>query len=142
MGQESLGIARDLGATLSARAITVVAGTVLAAWTLLKLRSRLLLASLGSIFLSISAGLIVFGFTPGMFNRLARALGVYYPPLLYMILAVVILMMLNVHLAARVSALDVRCRRIVQELAIQAADRGEQSGKSESESRRLSKPSV
>jgi hypothetical protein len=118
------------GATLSARVVTGVTGLVLAGWTLFRLRNRSLLASLGSIFLSVSAGLILFAFVQRPFNSLAQTLGIYYPPLLYLIVAVTVLMMMSIHMAARISALDVKYRRIIQEIALQKALEADAAGDS------------
>ena len=124
MNPAVLSLAHQPGATPGARVLVAVAGVALAVWTLSMLRSRSLLVSLGSIFLSVSGGLVVFAVSPSVFNQLSYAVGVYYPPLLYLILAVLVLMMLNVHLAARLSALDMRFRRIVQDVALHRALEG------------------
>jgi hypothetical protein len=78
---------------------------------------------LGGIFMTIGFGLIGFAVTPGVFDQFAYLLGVKYPPLVYLIFALILLLALNVHLAARVSLLDLRCRKLAQELAIQTVER-------------------
>jgi hypothetical protein len=112
------------GATIGARVLVLVLGLVLLAWTIANLRRRALLISMGSLFLAIGLLLILFGIVPNVFNQIAYGLGVQYPPLLYLIGAVVLLMLINVHLASRLSEVDLRCRRLAQELALRAADRG------------------
>jgi hypothetical protein len=106
------------GATIQARLFVLLLGVVLSAWTMAKLRDRRLLVALGSVFLAISAGLMLFAAFPASFDALSYRLGVKYPPLLYVILAVVALLAVNIVLAARLSVLDVRCRRLAQELAL------------------------
>ena len=110
-----------LGATIGARVFVLVLGAILVAWTLANLRRRLLLISMGSLFLAIGFLLILFGIVPNVFNQIAYGLGVQYPPLLYLIGAVVLLMLINVHLASRLSVVDLRCRRLAQELALSKA---------------------
>jgi len=110
-----------LGPTVTARALVLVAGLLVGGWTLHKLRSRGLLVPLGSLFLSAAAILICFSAFPGIFDQLAHALGVDYPPVLYLAGLAVLLMLLTIQLAARVSTLDIRCRRLTQELALRNA---------------------
>jgi hypothetical protein len=109
------------GASPGARMFVFVLGLVLIGWTFGNLRKRALLISMGSLFLAIGVLLIGFGIVPGVFNQISYTLGVQYPPLLYLIGAVVLLMLINVHLATRLSLVDIRCRRLAQELALREA---------------------
>jgi peptidoglycan/LPS O-acetylase OafA/YrhL len=118
-------MAQQTGATPHARIFIFLTGVLLLVWTLSKLRNRSLLVSLGSIFVSMAAGLIAFAIVPDLFNEFSYFAGVHYPPLLYLIGAVVVLTMLSVHLAARLSMLDVRCRRMAQQMALDDALRRE-----------------
>lgn len=113
----------ETGATGHARVIIFAFGLFLCAWTISRLGRRSLLVPLGGIFVTISFGLMGFAVIPGLFDQFAYLLGVKYPPLVYLIFALILLLALNVHLAARVSTLDLRCRRLAQEVAIQTADR-------------------
>jgi hypothetical protein len=113
----------DTGATGHARLIIMIFGVLLCLWTVSRLGKRSLLVPLGGLFLTISLGLIGFAIIPGVFDQFAYFLGVKYPPLVYLILALIVLLALNVHLAARVSLLDVRCRRLAQDLAIHTAEK-------------------
>jgi hypothetical protein len=113
----------DTGATGPARVIILLFGLFLCAWTVARLGRRSLLVPLGGLFMTIGCGLIGFAVAPGVFDQFAYLLGVKYPPLMYLIFALIALLALNVHLAARVSLLDIRCRRLAQELAIAAAER-------------------
>jgi len=110
-----------LGPTIAARTLILVSGLLVCGWTLYKLRRRGLLVPLGSLFLSTGAILISFSVFPGVFDRLAHALGIDYPPVLYLVGLAILLMLLTIQLAARVSVLDIRCRRLTQELAIRDA---------------------
>ncbi|MGA2186660.1 MAG: DUF2304 domain-containing protein [Bryobacteraceae bacterium] len=109
------------GVSLGGRVITLLCGIILAYWSFSKLRDRRVLVSTCSIFISIAAGLILFGLFPDFFDAVARAAGVKYPPLFYLVITVIVFLVLNVHLAARLSIIDRRCRRVVQELAISVA---------------------
>jgi len=113
----------ETGATGHARIVIFAFGVLLLLWTVSRLGKRSLLVSLGGVFMTVGAGLIGFAIVPGAFDQFAYLLGVKYPPLIYLIVALIALLALNVHLAARVSLLDVRCRRLAQEIAIQATQR-------------------
>ena len=114
-----------LGPPIAARIVILVLGLLVCGWTLHKLRRRGLLVPLGSLFLSTGAILIAFSAFPGVFDRLAHAMGIDYPPALYLAGMAILLMLLTVQTAARVSVLDVRCRRLTQELALQDARKAE-----------------
>ncbi|HLK46798.1 MAG TPA: DUF2304 domain-containing protein [Bryobacteraceae bacterium] len=114
-----------VGPTASARLLVFIAGLLVCGWTLHKLRRRGLLVPLGSLFLTASGILICFSAFPRVFDRLAFALGVDYPPVLYLAGLAVLLMLLTIQLAARLSVLDVRCRRLTQELALRDAARAD-----------------
>jgi Uncharacterized conserved protein (DUF2304) len=82
-----------------------------------------LLLSIGSIFTAVGLGLVGFAAVPTLFDRVAYAVGVKYPPLLYLILLLLCLSGLLLHLASRISLLDTRCRRLTQELALRDVER-------------------
>lgn len=111
-----------VGPTITARMLILLLGVLVCAWTLHRLRRRGLLIPLGTLFLTTGAGLVAFSAFPNVFDRLAHLLGIDYPPVLYLVGLVTLLVLLIVQLAARVSVLDVRCRRLAQELAIRDAE--------------------
>jgi hypothetical protein len=110
----------ETGATGHARVVIFIFGLLLIFWTISRLGKRSLMVSLGGVFFTAGAGLIGFAIVPGVFDQLAYLLGVKYPPLIYLIIALIALLALNVHLAARISLLDLHCRRLAQEIAMQA----------------------
>jgi hypothetical protein len=87
-------------------------------WALAKLRRRSLLAPTCSLFLAIGGVFILFASFPNTFDRLSYLVGVRYPPVLYLMGCVLALILMIIHLAARMSLLDERCRRIAQEIAL------------------------
>jgi hypothetical protein len=101
-----------------ARGFTLTLGLGLGLWSLTKLRSRSLLVSICSVFIAIALGLISFSVTPGLFDTFAYAVGVQYPPLAYLVVTILILMVTILMLAIKVSTVDERCRRLAQELAL------------------------
>ena len=103
---------------LEARVLILLCGLGLCVWSLLKLRRRSLLVPTCSLFLTVGGAFILFAAVPGFFDRLARLSGISYPPVLYLIGCVVILIVMIIHLASRLSLIDERCRRIAMELAL------------------------
>lgn len=111
----------ELGASLNARLFALCSGAALCLWTLHKLRKRSLLIPICSLLVAIGAGLMVFAIAPGAFNSLSYAVGVKYPPLLYLMLAILSLSAVILYLAVRLSLIDERCRRLAQEMALRDA---------------------
>lgn len=103
---------------VEARVLILLCGLGLCAWSLLKLRRRSLLVPTCSLFLAVGSAFILFAAFPGIFDRLAYFSGISYPPVLYLIGCVVILIMMIIHLAFRLSLIDERCRRMAIELAL------------------------
>ena len=101
-----------------ARLLTGCCGLALFGWSLLKLRRRSALVPTCSLFLTVGLLFLAFTAVPDAFDRMARWVGVQYPPVLYLIGGVFVLIMLIVHLATRLSTVDERCRRLAQELAL------------------------
>jgi len=115
-------IAEVYGVTPQARLLACLLGLALCAWTWTRLRKRALLLSVGSILTAVGLGLVAFSLAPVAFDFIAYRLGVKYPPLLYLIIALLVLAGLLLHLAARISVLDTRCRRLTQEVSLLTAD--------------------
>jgi len=111
-----------IGVTVSARIVVAVLGALLLAWTIAQLRRRILLVPLATLFTGVSFLLAAFALVPSLFNRIAWLAGVQYPPVFYLMGAVVVLMLVTLRLAIRLSTVDMRCRRLAQELAIHRAE--------------------
>jgi hypothetical protein len=101
-----------------ARVLIPLCGLGLCIWSLLKLRRRSLLVPTCSLFLTVGPVFIFFAAFPGFFDRLAYLIGITYPPVLYLIGCIIILMVMIIHLAFRLSLIDERCRRMAIELAL------------------------
>jgi hypothetical protein len=104
-----------------ARVLTLLCGVGLCFLALVKLRRRSLLAPTCSLFLAVGGVFILFAVFPNAFDRLSYLVGVKYPPVLYLMACVFALMLMIIHLAARMSVLDERCRRMAQEMALREA---------------------
>jgi hypothetical protein len=101
-----------------ARVLIFLCGLGLCLWSLLKLRRRSLLVATCSLFLAVGSAFIFFAAFPGFFDRLAYYSGITYPPALYLIGCIVILILMIIHIAFRLSLIDEHCRRMTIELAL------------------------
>ena len=101
-----------------ARVLIFACGLGLCLWSLLKLRRRSLLVATCSLFLAVGSAFIFFAAFPEFVDHLAYFSGITYPPVLYLIGCVVILVLMIIHLAFRLSLIDERCRRLTIELAL------------------------
>ena len=106
------------GATVAARTFALGCGMALCVWALRHLSRRKLLVPSSLLICSIGAGLMLFACFPRFFDAIASDVGVKYPPTFYFALVVVALFGLILHLTARLSRLDMHCRRLTQEIAI------------------------
>jgi hypothetical protein len=111
-------IGLSTGVSLGARIFAAICGIVLSAWTIRKLSKRELLIPISSLNLAVGIGLTVFALVPGLFDQISYAIGIKYPPLLYIMLAVLTVLVLVLFLSAQLSVLDGRCRRLAQEISM------------------------
>jgi hypothetical protein len=109
------------GASIYARILLLLTGLALACWSISRLRERHLVISISAFFIVTGLGLVLFAAFPIPFDRVSYFLGIHYPPILYMICVILLLMVLIVHLASQLLRLEKRCVRLVQEQAIQGA---------------------
>jgi hypothetical protein len=81
-------------------------------------RRRHLHPKYAALWLSVCVVLAVFAISPGLFNRLAHAMGVISPPALLTVLAALFLLMVCVYLSWEVGRLEDKTRTLAEELAI------------------------
>lgn len=110
------------------RLLTGCCGLALVLWSFLKLRRRSVLVPTCALFLSVGALFLAFTAFPDAFDKISYALGVKYPPVLYLIGCIFVLIVLIVHLATRLARVDQRCRRLAQEVALEQAGFGTAKG--------------
>ena len=104
--------------SIQARIFAFVGGLALCVWTLTKLRNRVLLISICSLFISVGLGLVCFSAVPNFFDQLSYSVGVQYPPVAYLTVTLLLVMVIIVVMALRLSLVDERCRRLAQEIAL------------------------
>ena len=111
-----------IGVSLYSRIFLLLCGLALSAWTFNKLRDRHLFVSATAFFVFLGISLILFAAFPMPFDEVSFLfLGIHYPPVLYLIVAVLALMAVVIHLAAQLVDVEKRCVRLLQEVAIQTA---------------------
>src|SRR5271169_5784311 len=91
-----------------ARILTGCCGLALVGWSVMKLRRRSALVPTCSLFLAVGLLFLAFTAFPDAFDNLSYFLGVKYPPVLYLIGCVFVLILLIIHLATRLSSVDER----------------------------------
>jgi len=85
-------------------------------------RQRQLHPKFAMLWLSVGLVVAVFAISPGLFNRMAHALGVISPPDLLAVLAALFLLMVCVYLSWEVGRLEDKTRSLAEEVAILRKD--------------------
>lgn len=85
-------------------------------------RRRHLREKYALLWLLVAVVVAVFAVAPGLFNRLAHAVGVINPPDLLTVLAALFLLVVCVYLSWEVGRLEDKARLLAQELAILRKD--------------------
>ncbi|HYZ84569.1 MAG TPA: DUF2304 domain-containing protein [Bryobacteraceae bacterium] len=106
------------GITPHARLFILLCGIGLCLWTAKQLSRRSVLVSTCVVLIAIGVALVVFSAIPDVFDNISYWVGVKYPPVLYLVICVLCLMLLILYLTVRLSLVDYRCRRLGEELAI------------------------
>ena len=109
-----------LGGGLSTRAhVLVIAITLLTIGFIVRLvRTRQLRAKYSVLWLSIGGALLVLAAIPGLLTDLADSAGIYYPPAMFLLLAVVLLFVLAVHSSWELSRLEDRTRTLAEQVSL------------------------
>jgi hypothetical protein len=99
--------------------VFVVILTVVALLFILRLvRTRKLKAKYSLLWLTLGAAMVVSSIVPGVLDRSARALGVYYQPALYLLLGLVFLLLVVVHFSYELSRMENRVRTLAEEVTL------------------------
>ena len=115
---DSFGQLSSAGVSPTARVFAAICGIVLCFWAMRKLSKRELLIPICSMIIAVGLSLVAFASVPALFDQVSYLVGIKYPPLLYLILVVLCLLVVILNLAARLSIIDSRCRRLAQEVAL------------------------
>jgi hypothetical protein len=104
--------------SVQARFVVFLLGLALCAWAAINARNRTVLIPTITLLLSLGIGVIAFAIYPAPFDKISYMLGVAYPPIIYILIALTALLIVILHLAMRLSITDERCRKLTQEIAL------------------------
>lgn len=104
----------SVGAHLVVALVTLVSVGVI----LRMVRRRSLRAKYSLLWLTVGAALIFITVAPGLLDRVAEAMGISYPPAVYLLVAVTFLLVVVMHFSWELSRLEERTRTLAEELAL------------------------
>jgi hypothetical protein len=81
-------------------------------------RRRQLREKYAVVWLGVGLVMVVFAIAPGLFNRLAHAMGVINPPDLLTVLAALFLLVVCVHMSWELGRMDDKARILAEEVAL------------------------
>jgi hypothetical protein len=91
-------------------------------------RRRQLREKYAVVWLGVGLVMVVFAIAPGLFNRLAHAMGVINPPDLLTVLAALFLLVVCVHMSWELGRMDDKARILAEEVALLRNDLDELRG--------------
>lgn len=107
--------------TLRIRLLVLAATLVCFAVIALQVRRRQMRTQYLVLWTSLCVPAIVLVAFPGLLDRVASALGIYYAPAALFLVAVVVLFLISMQFSRELSRLDERTRILAEELAIERA---------------------
>jgi len=115
---------------MTARAhILVIVLTVGALAFIIRLvRGERLKAKYSLLWLSVGGVMLFLAIVPGLFDSIARRLGVYYQPTLFLVLAVAFLLLVVVHFSFELSRMENRIRSLAEEVTFLRHDVDKEQG--------------
>jgi hypothetical protein len=97
------------------------------AFILRLVRGGRLKAKYSLLWLSVGGVMLVLAIVPGVFDTIARRVGVDYQPTLFLVLAVAFLLLVVVHFSFELSRMENRIRSLVEEVTFLRHDLDESS---------------
>ncbi|MDP1819355.1 MAG: DUF2304 domain-containing protein [Acidimicrobiales bacterium] len=88
------------------------------------LRSGRLRARFAMLWSSVGASLVVLAAFPGLLDWTAERLGIFYPPAVFLLVAIAFLFLLSVQFSWEVSRLEDRTRVLAEEVALLRRSQG------------------
>lgn len=104
--------------TTRAHVLVVLIAALPALFVLRLVRQRALRAKYSMLWLAVGAVLVVAAIFPGLVDRASDALGISYPPAVYLMIAIVFLLMVVMHFSWELSRLEERTRTLAEEIAL------------------------
>lgn len=110
------------GLTNEARVLVALLGVGALAFILVLLRRRQLRPKYAIVWTGVGVVLGVLGLFPGLLTRLSDAVGIYYPPALFLLVTVGFLLAVVIQFSWELSRLQERSRILAEELALLRAE--------------------
>ena len=88
------------------------------AFVLRMVRRRQLRAKYSLLWVCVAVGMLFIAIAPGVLDRLATAMGIDYPPAVYLLVAVAFLLVVIVHFSWELSRLEEKTRTLAEEIAL------------------------
>jgi hypothetical protein len=102
--------------------VTSTIGLLVAAIILFLIRRDRLHVRHGLVWVGVAAGFAVLGLFPGALDRIAQWLGIAYPPVLALTIAIALLVLKVLAMDIERARLETRSQRLVQRLGMLEAD--------------------
>jgi hypothetical protein len=102
--------------------VTGSIGILVAALIILLMRKDRLHVSHGLGWVVVAAGFALLGFSPGIIDNVAKYFGVFYPPVLALIVGIALLVLKVLLMDIGRSRLEIRAQRLIQRVAMLEAD--------------------
>jgi len=110
------------GLTPEARILVAVAGIGAVVFILVLLRRRQLRSKYALVWTGLAVVLGVLGLFPGLLTWVSEAVGIYYPPALFLLVATGFLFAIVIQFSWELSRLEERTRTLAEELALRPGD--------------------
>jgi hypothetical protein len=101
-----------------ARVVIAAMGLALFLFVLERIRRRQMRIEYSLMWFVISVGALLLALMPDVFDRLARTLGIDYPPALYFLVAVLCMFFILLHVSAELTRLREQNKNLIQEVSI------------------------
>jgi hypothetical protein len=102
--------------------VTGLLGVLVAAFIILLMRKDRLHVTHGMGWIVVAVAFALLGFAPGVVDSIAHFLGVAYPPILALILAIALLVIKILLMDVERSRIETRNQRLIQRVAMLEAD--------------------
>jgi hypothetical protein len=106
-----------------AHLVVVLIAALPALFILRLVRRRALRAKYSLLWLAVGAVLVLTALFPGLVDHASDALGIEYPPVIYLMIAIVFLLLVVMHFSWELSRLEERTRTLAEEIALLRATR-------------------
>lgn len=106
------------GLSTAAHAFLLAGAIGSTAFILMLLRRRQLRGKYALLWTAMGVGLLVLALFPGLLTAVSERLGIFYPPALFLVVAIGFLLVVVMHFSWELSRMEDRTRTLAEELAL------------------------